>query len=280
MQLSWQLVIQGALGSLIAGTIVALLFRFTDWRTSIWSSRSKRNRLAREKPKRLQHYLESLAKRTLQINHPWMKEGQSLGDILVPVNVMVGSNRLDLHQYITNLFGAENSVRALLLGSPGSGKSIAMGDIARFVPKLKRPITPIMVTFTDIKGAETREDIERVATNKLQRDQFTDSRPDAHAQPTMWPSISTKVTFSCCSTGMMNWTESNGANPLDLLSNFLQLTRTFQRFWHLERRYTSARCHSLQLSIPKWKWRHSAHWQFQGSFPNGSSAKASPRRNS
>jgi polynucleotide 5'-kinase involved in rRNA processing len=82
----------------------------------------------------LQNYRKQLEEVTLNIHHPWMKEGQTLNDILIPVKVQLKSKNdkieiFNLQEILKKQFSSFNerkTPRILVLGPPGSGKSVAL----------------------------------------------------------------------------------------------------------------------------------------------------------
>lgn len=121
-------------------------------------------------------YRQTLEEETLQISHPWMKEDQTLSDILVDVNFELKgkTEKIDLQNFLRQTFKTGNSPRILILGKPGSGKSIAMRVIAKLIWDLLpgNPIVPVILNFSDIKGLHTHEELKRAIIQKLEYYQF------------------------------------------------------------------------------------------------------------
>src|SRR4029077_1537557 len=57
---------------------------------------------------------------------------------------------------------------------PPFTRTLVLGDIARYLPALERPhpLIPILLTFSDLKQANEKTDLEAVIAGKLRRDQF------------------------------------------------------------------------------------------------------------
>jgi hypothetical protein len=174
----YQAVLASFVAAICASIVIWFIHRRLHWFVDLLSE----IRLNRHVRKGLRRYLNHLRRRTLHIAHPWMKEGQTLGDILVPVALFV-DRRIDLHAFLSATFGATTTPRIVIVGAPGSGKSIAIGEIARYLASLQEPrrITPVQLTFSDLKEATDKTDVEAVIADKLRRDQFTESKPDHEA---------------------------------------------------------------------------------------------------
>jgi hypothetical protein len=104
---------------------------------------------------RLASYKTLLLDSLCDLSHPWMKENQTLKDILVPITFEIGTEKKkeDLHQYINRLFNYETTPRIVILGKPGSGKSISLRTIAQTIlnDTSKRRRIPVLLNFSDIK---------------------------------------------------------------------------------------------------------------------------------
>jgi predicted NACHT family NTPase len=93
-----------------------------------------------------------------------MKEGQTLRDILVPV--VVGSEAMkegvdDLSVVLPRLLTrlGDTAPRVVIMGGPGSGKSVALRVIARDAWSLvdarqQLPLIPVLLTFADYRRAQ------------------------------------------------------------------------------------------------------------------------------
>ena len=70
----------------------------------------------------LDYYREDLEAKTLSISHPWMKEEQTLTDVLVPINFETGkiTGREQLEVYLSQMYKKNRSLRLLIMGKPGS----------------------------------------------------------------------------------------------------------------------------------------------------------------
>lgn len=115
----------------------------------------------------LQNYRKQLEEVTLNIHHPWMKEGQTLNDILIPVKVQLKSKNdkieiFNLQEILKKQFSSFNerkTPRILVLGPPGSGKSVALRVVAKEswnIPTQTKinVLVPVLVTFSDFKRAD------------------------------------------------------------------------------------------------------------------------------
>jgi hypothetical protein len=109
----------------------------------------------------LQCYRACLDKQTFQIHHGWMKEGQTLADILVPVVVeSEGHNGGidDWVQVLARYFSAPGSgpLRLAVVGGPGSGKSVALKVAAReawlLTTRAAGPRVPVLLTFGNYRA--------------------------------------------------------------------------------------------------------------------------------
>ncbi len=115
-------------------------------------------------------YRKRLATEALTIRHAWMKQDQCLGDILVPVAVETGADHgIEQRQTaLRSLFAAarENprvpAPRIVVLGGPGTGKTVALRLIARDAPALphRDPTeaarggwVPVRLSFADLRDA-------------------------------------------------------------------------------------------------------------------------------
>ncbi|MFT4925571.1 MAG: hypothetical protein ACI8WB_001664 [Phenylobacterium sp.] len=124
----------------------------------------------------LESYQQTLNEELLKISHPWMKENQSLQDILVSVNfVKAGStSKEELGLYLRRAFKAQQTPRIMIVGKPGSGKSVAMRMIAKAVWSVKEDnqLVPVLLTFSDLKTLRNGEDLEAKIVEKLKYHQF------------------------------------------------------------------------------------------------------------
>ena len=105
-----------------------------------------------------------------------MKEDQTLNDILVPINFEMHrvTETEELETYIKSLFKEKSAPRLLILGKPGSGKTIAMRVIARTIWAIDENIklVPVILNFSDIKNIINKKDLESKIIEKLQYYQF------------------------------------------------------------------------------------------------------------
>lgn len=115
----------------------------------------------------LDDYRAALSAHSLKLHHTWMKEGQTLGDIIVPVSVERGgdSGGIDgLSATLTGIFSeaagsaAARAPRVVVIGGPGSGKSVALRLLARDGWDLPRPAceahrVPVLMTFAELRKA-------------------------------------------------------------------------------------------------------------------------------
>lgn len=124
-------------------------------------------------PKSLKKYKEDLNERTLLLGHSWKNEGQTLKDLFVPVSIFENdrSRRQGLADLINKKFRTGQTVKILLLGDAGSGKSVAMGYISRLIWEVKKEniVIPVLMTFSDIKGISTEGDFRAAIVANLER---------------------------------------------------------------------------------------------------------------
>jgi hypothetical protein len=172
----------GIIASLIAGVILAFFgYLLSRLRKSGFGMFELFRRGSREKTG-LETYRQTLEDRTLRISHPWMKEDQTLTDILVPINLQTkkATQREELEIYLAREFKKNQSLRLLLLGKPGSGKTIAMRVIARILWTFneENPVVPVLMNFSDIKGITDKEGLKKKIIEKLIYYQFEQGKKD------------------------------------------------------------------------------------------------------
>lgn len=166
----------GTLAELAGGLLAALIIFFVT-RALIRGRRGYATLLGFwQRPGKLSTYRKTLEEKTLKINHSWMKEEQTLDDILVPVSFEMhgGIKTFELDGFIRDLFQSTVAPRVLILGRPGTGKSIAMRVIARKIWEVPTvmPLIPVLLTFTDLKGKYREEQLEAEIVEKLKLYQF------------------------------------------------------------------------------------------------------------
>ena len=127
-------------------------------------------------PRALRAYQQKLAEATLIIRHSWKLDGQNFSQLIVPVHfetVKTGT-RKSIDIFLNTEFGTNQCPRFILIGEPGSGKSVAIASIARkiwYVDRIKM-LVPILLTFSEIKTVRCDEDLENVVINSLQKYYF------------------------------------------------------------------------------------------------------------
>lgn len=172
----------GVIGSII-GAIIFAAFGFFFKRMA--KSGVGLFRLVRQGMKEktgLDIYLNTLEEHTLLITHPWMKEEQKLTNILVPIFFETDkmSKREELEPFLARMYKQNPALRLVITGKPGSGKTIAMRVIARslrFLNTENQPV-PVLMTFSDIKGFNDPEKLERLIIEKLKFYQFHQGKND------------------------------------------------------------------------------------------------------
>jgi len=136
-------------GGLILACMIFLFKRFSKATFRIFSLRDKKRTIE----KGLEKYKETLEEQTLKISHPWMKEEQTFNDILVPVNFKSSDDaqtqREELEIYVKKAFRKKSSPRILILGKPGSGKTIAARVMAKLLWEMEheKGFVPVLLTF-------------------------------------------------------------------------------------------------------------------------------------
>jgi len=127
-------------------------------------------------PKLLQNYKKSVDEETLTLKHSWKLEEQTLKELIVPVTIYEKeeAERQNLDVYIKSKFKNNDCIRLLILGDAGSGKSVAMGYMARTLWTVKREkvLLPVLLSFSEIKEVKTEADFEKVIIDNLERHQF------------------------------------------------------------------------------------------------------------
>lgn len=114
---------------------------------------------------RLQRYRDRLDEQTFRIHHAWMREGQTLADILVPVAIESGTiegieGGIDEWTGVLArlLGGASESRCVVLLGGPGAGKTVALRVAAREAWTLRlageQRLVPVLLNFSRYREHE------------------------------------------------------------------------------------------------------------------------------
>ena len=175
----------GVVGGIIGAYIIFLLVR--SWKASKHFAGFFLRKI-KEKTG-LDYYREDLEAKTLGISHPWMKEEQNLTDVLVPINFETGkaTEREQLEVYLSRLYKKNPSLRLLITGKPGSGKTIAMRVIARtswtLLDEGTAPV-PVLMSFTDIKGIQDGDGLEKKIVEKLRFHQFQQGKKNDNTAET------------------------------------------------------------------------------------------------
>lgn len=137
-------------------------------------------------------YRARLAAQTFEIRHAWMKQGQTLGEIMVPVSVAVGGDGgavENLPVVLSQLFSPTGNApedgpsvplpRIAVIGEPGSGKSVALRMIAREGWDLLQPgpgsmgwggLVPVLLTFAEFRDSGL--DLVKAVVTSLRRRGF------------------------------------------------------------------------------------------------------------
>jgi hypothetical protein len=164
-------------GGMFAWAIIGLLGFIAVWiyKGSLFSYLFFRRQVI-EIPRSLRAYKKELTKATLTIRHSWQLDGQEFEKMLVPMHLeLEGSGlRMSIGIFLRSAFQPDSVLRCILTGQPGSGKSVAMGSIAREIWQLgTSPTTvPVLLTFSDIKHVRTREEMETAVIHSMQKYQF------------------------------------------------------------------------------------------------------------
>lgn len=134
-------------------------------------------------PRALRSYREGLEKATLALTHSWKLEGQSLERLIVPLHLEVGQHeKAGLEQWVTEAFAKAGEVpRLVMLGEAGSGKSVAMGTIARVLWEVNvaKPRVPVLLTFKEIQFVRDEQTLADVVVRKLKQFQYDRGREGA-----------------------------------------------------------------------------------------------------
>lgn len=137
-------------------------------------------------PKSLKSYKTSLDTETLKLKHSWKLEGQSLKELIVPVNISQKgqSERLSLIDFIKREYYQNRASRFILMGGAGSGKSVAMGVITRKIwySDASNLLVPVLMTFSDIKEVKSDKELEIKIVKTLERFQFEKGRRNDKAE--------------------------------------------------------------------------------------------------
>lgn len=141
---------------------------------------------------RLDEYRAELDRWSFEFRHSWMKEGQTLGDILVPV--AIDSDALggieDWSIVLAHYFGGDkpsSATRLAVIGGPGSGKSVALKAAARRAWSLptadkRATLIPVFLTFADYRQAEF--DLVQAVANSLRLRGFRPNQTGADGDET------------------------------------------------------------------------------------------------
>jgi predicted NACHT family NTPase len=178
-------IVQGVMVAFIGGILVTLFILLLRQLKKYGYQMFLLFRRGARKKTGLECYRKTLEEKTMHITHPWMKEGQTLTDILVPINFDTGkgSHRQELEVYLSRKFQQDPSLRLLILGKPGSGKTIAMRVMARALwsyEKEVRPV-PVLMNFSDIKGITDHKGLEQKIVETLKLYQFEKGNKHDHA---------------------------------------------------------------------------------------------------
>ncbi len=172
----WQNVLLIVLGLVLAALFTWVLARLT--KAGNLSILFFRERV--QTPRALRSYREGQEKATLALTHSWKLEGQSLERLIVPLHLEVRTNeRIGLEQWVSESFAKPGDVpRLVLLGEAGSGKSVAMGTIARALWKvnLAKPLVPVLLTFKEIQNVRDEQALCSLVVRKFQQFQYDRGR--------------------------------------------------------------------------------------------------------
>jgi hypothetical protein len=125
-------------------------------------------------------YLATLESDSFEVRHPWMKEGQTLRDILIPVVSLSGQavpGGEDLASLVRSALAANDphARRIVMRGGPGAGKSVALRLVARIVRGASRPDggsprIPVLLSFAEYR--DTGFDLAKAIAASLSKRGF------------------------------------------------------------------------------------------------------------
>lgn len=127
-------------------------------------------------PKALGAYKRHLEYETIILSHPWKFDQQTLKDTIIPIHFEKSGQleRIAMIDLIKDSFPTNIATRLIILGDAGSGKSVAIGEIARNIWYIKRKETllPVVLKFTEIKNSKNEEDFITAIIQNLKKCQF------------------------------------------------------------------------------------------------------------
>lgn len=137
-------------------------------------------------PKSIERYKKAVANQTIRLSHLWHLKGQTLSNIIVPVYLAENQrkSRIKLQEVIDNKFKDYQVSRLILLGDAGSGKSVALGVIARSIWNIKRKkiLLPVLLNLADLTHVRKPEEMEEVIIQYLQKHEFNGKRKKDNAR--------------------------------------------------------------------------------------------------
>jgi hypothetical protein len=120
---------------ILAGLVTSALVSLVAWAFHSAKDFVKRRRLRNSFSRQITRYRDKLERDAFRVHHSWMREGQTLEEILIPVIVTDNTGIESLQDLFLKASSESNRsgrpIRLVVTGAPGSGKSVALRLIAR-----------------------------------------------------------------------------------------------------------------------------------------------------
>ncbi|NQZ06107.1 MAG: hypothetical protein HRT35_03010 [Algicola sp.] len=169
----------GTAGSIVAAILITVIIR------TIKKLKTLFNNKPLKPPKSIieigiKEYQTRVNLELLNGSHPWLINGFHFHDTIVPINIeQVGSSHNEpLNNFLTRHFEAVKTPRIMLVGNPGSGKTIAMKMMSIAIATCLHDSTliPVLLTLTKMNVLNNEDVLKEEIIKQLRFYQFEQNK--------------------------------------------------------------------------------------------------------